>query len=233
MKHLFEVNYRVIGQENQTKISNTKIAVIGVGGLGCSVAHGLVQMGVKHLTLIDSDTVELSNLPRQILFTEKDIGKFKASIAKEKLIPHINKPKIKAFTENFTSKKGSLLIPDADIVVDCTDNYISRFAISHIASELNIPMVYGGVNQFEGQVGVFNYKGSRPFHKVFPNIEHLVEQENCSASGVLPFVVQIIGSLQVAEVFKLITNHKNVLNNKLLCFHTLTGKQRILSLKKV
>jgi adenylyltransferase/sulfurtransferase len=92
-------------------------------------------------------------------------------------------------------------------------------------------MIFGGVQGFEGQVGVFNYKNSRPFHHIFQNINSLLKVENCEASGVLPFVVQTVANYQVIECYKIICNENNVLNNQLLCINTLSNKSRILKLE--
>lgn len=226
MENLFEVHHRLIGKENQKIIESSKVTIVGVGGLGCIVAQNIVRLGVPIVTLIDSDKIETSNLPRQVLFNKNDVGNYKAKIAKLKLDAFSSKAKIKI--DNFTYNNGKKLLDDSDVVIDCTDNYISRYAISRSSKELGIPMIYGGVNGFEGQVGVFNYKGSKSFHEAFPNIDNLIKNETCDASGVLPFVVQIIGALQVTEFYKIQLKESNVLNNKLLCLNTITGNQRIL-----
>lgn len=231
MEDFFEVHHRLIGKENQDSIAATKIAVVGVGGLGCVVAQQLIRLGVKQLTLIDADTVELSNLPRQVLFTQNDVGVAKVDVAKAQLHLFKNDCAIIRKKTHLDSKNAVSLLSESDIVVDCTDSYSSRFAISKACETLNLPMIFGGVDQYEGQVGVFHYKGSKPFHEVFPNLTTLLQQETCEASSVLPFVVNTIGSLQVAEVFKIIIDHDDVLNNALLCVNVLSGKQRILPLK--
>ena len=231
MKDLFEVHEQLIGKDQQAKIRESKVAIIGIGGLGCTVAQGLIRLGIGQLSLCDLDKVELSNLPRQSLFGLEDIGKYKVDSAKEKLLTFPSKPNVKAYKDNFTTKTGKEILQNTDIVVDCTDNISSRYAISKVTEQLGLPMVYGGVDKFQGQVAVFNYKGSKPFHKAFPKLEELLETESCKSSGVLPFVVQILGQYQVAEVFKIITMHKDVLNNRLLSINLLSGKSRILKLK--
>lgn len=230
MGNFFEVHHRLIGKENQKIIETSKVVIVGVGGLGCTVAQNIVRLGVADILLIDSDTIETSNLPRQILFSENDIGYCKAEIAKQKLATFSSKTNIRVEVDRFTNDNGKSFLKNADVVIDCTDNYVSRYAISKASKELNIPMIYGGVHQFEGQIGVFNYKGSKSFHEAFPNIESLIVNETCEASGVLPFVVQIVGAMQVAEFYKIRVENKEVLNNKLLCINTVTGKQRILKI---
>lgn len=212
-------------------LSDAKVAIIGVGGLGCHVAQGLVRLGIKQIRLIDSGKVELSNLPRQVLFDMKDINQFKVDVASEKLTTFSGDLKLDTSTTYLTELNGAELLKNCDIVVDCTDNYASRFAISKTSNTLQIPMVYGGVNQYEGQVGVFNFLQTPTFHHFFPNTEEMLLLEDCTASGVLPFVVSTVASLQIAEIFKIITQNTNVLAGKLLCINVLSSKQRILKLK--
>lgn len=226
----FAVHHRIIGETIQHKVASSHIAVIGVGGLGCSVAQGLVRLGVQHITLIDNDMVQQANLPRQVLFDETDIGAHKVDVAKCKLLLFSKDINVITKTERLTKSNGSKLLTGAEIVMDCTDNPESRYFISEICKELSTPMVYGGVNQFEGQISVFNYEGSPSFHEAFPNKEELINQPNCQDSGVLPFVVQGVANRQVIEAYKIITKDKDLLNNRLLCISFLSGRQRIISL---
>ena len=230
MDELFRINETLIGSENQRLIKTAKVAIVGVGGLGCCVLQSLVRLGVTNMTLIDADHVEDSNLQRQVLFTEKDVGKFKVETAKEKLSLFSKHLNISTFIENLNSKNGTALLKDHDVVFDCTDNFTGRYTISKACKTLNIPVIYGGVNAFEGQVGVFNYKSSKAFHEAFPAEKALLETETCEASGVLVVVVQIIANYQAVEFFKLRTNQKALLNNKLLCVNILSGNQRIIKL---
>lgn len=230
MSSFLEVHHKLIGEDSQAKISSSHIAIVGIGGLGCSVSMGLVRLGVKHLTLIDHDEIEASNIPRQVLFGHGDVGLPKVDVAKQRLLHIFDDLNIVVIMDSISAKNGTNHLKDADIIIDCTDNHIARYAISRCCDTLNIPMIYGGVEGFNGQVGVFCLQGSKPFHIIFPKIEELVGNERCNASGVLPFVVHSIGNLQVIEAFKIMNNETNVLNNKLLCINVLTGKQRIINL---
>ena len=230
MTNFFEVHHKLIGEEQQQLISNSNIAIIGLGGLGCSVAMGLVRLGLKNLTLIDADTIKVSNIPRQLLFNHEDVGLSKVKTSKKVLQKIFDDLNIRCIEEFINSQNGINHLKSSDIVIDCTDNYVARYAISKCCHSLKKTMIYGGVEGFSGQVGVFSYYGSLPFHIVFPNIEKLIIEETCNSSGVLPFVVQTVGTLQVIEAYKIICSLDNVLNNQLLCLNTLTGKQRILNL---
>ncbi len=230
MSSFFEVHHKLIGEDSQANISSSHIAIVGIGGLGCSVAMGLVRLGVKNLTLVDHDKIEDSNIPRQVLFGHGDVGFPKVDVAKQRLLQIFEDLNIVTLKESISAKNGLDHLNQADIIIDCTDNHIARYAISRCCEKLNTPMVYGGVEAFNGQVGVFCLKNSKPFHVLFPKIEALVGNEQCNASGVLPFVVQTVGNLQVIEAYKIMSNENNILNNKLLCLNVLTGKQRIIDL---
>lgn len=228
----FAVHHRLIGKSKQMKIAQTHVAVVGVGGLGCTVAEGLIRLGVQEISLVDFDHIEVSNIPRQSLFFDTDIERPKVEVAKERLAQIFQDTQIHTFQQHFSNTLGKNILQNVDVVMDCTDNYLARYAISESCYEMNIPMVYGGVSQFDGQVGVFNYKGSSPFHHVFPDIKNLLSQHDCAASGVLPFVVQLVGNYQLAEAYKIICEEdEHILNNQLLCLNALTGKRRVLQLK--
>ncbi|MEM9681402.1 MAG: HesA/MoeB/ThiF family protein, partial [Bacteroidota bacterium] len=197
MSAFFQVNHKLIGEEKQQKIASSHVAIVGVGGLGCTVAMGLVRLGVKTLTLIDSDTIEPSNVPRQLLFNHNDVDQPKVRVAKQRLSLIFEDIDIHVHEDFIDNKNGLDYLKTSDLVIDCTDNYLARYTISKSCKTLNIPMIYGGVNKFEGQIGVFNFNSNRAFHDIFPNITELIKHEDCSSSGVLPFVVQHIGNLQV------------------------------------
>ncbi|WP_179339705.1 HesA/MoeB/ThiF family protein [Winogradskyella ludwigii] len=231
MTLFFEVHEKCIGKEKMHQLKNSRIAIVGLGGLGCSVAMGLTRLGIQNLVLADNDHIERSNVARQILFTKSHIGASKVQTAKDALLEIFDDLNITCIQDYITTQNGINILKSADIIVDCTDNYIARYAISKTCESINKPMIFGGVQGFEGQVGVFNYKNSRPFHHIFQNINSLLKVENCEASGVLPFVVQTVANHQVIECYKIICNENNVLNNQLLCINTLSNKSRILKLE--
>nr|WP_321235940.1 HesA/MoeB/ThiF family protein [uncultured Psychroserpens sp.] len=231
MSPYFELHEKIIGQDKMQQLKIAHVAVIGLGGLGCSVAMGLVRLGINKLLLIDNDTIEDSNIPRQILFKNTDKNSSKVKTAKQALLEIFNDLDITCIEDFITTKNGVNYLKDVDIVIDCTDNFIARYAISKSCEFNNKPMIYGGVQGFEGQVGVFNYKNSKPFHLIFPDIDSLLLEENCNASGVLPFVVQTVANMQVIEAYKIICKENNVLINQLSCINILKNKSRILNLK--
>jgi adenylyltransferase/sulfurtransferase len=231
MTSFFEVHEKCLGKEKIDLLKNSRIAVVGLGGLGCSVAMGLTRLGINKLVLVDNDNIEQSNVARQILFTKSNIGASKVKTAKHALTAIFDDLDITCIQDYITVKNGANFLENTDIIVDCTDNYMARYAISKTCESINKPMIFGGVQGFEGQIGVFNFKNSQAFHHIFPDLNSLLNVENCEASGVLPFVVQTVGNFQVIECYKIICNENNVLNNQLLCINTLSNKSRILHLK--
>nr|WP_321225272.1 HesA/MoeB/ThiF family protein [uncultured Psychroserpens sp.] len=230
MSSIFEVQDKLIGKTKSQQLKNSRIAIVGLGGLGCSVAMGIVRLGINNLVLIDNDKIEVSNIPRQILFEKKDIGHSKIVTAKQQLLDIFEDLTINCIDDFITVSNGTKLLENVDIVIDCTDNYMARYAVSKTCLSLKIPMIYGGVQAFEGQIGTFNYNKSKPFHILFPNLNTLLLEEKCEASGVLPFVVQTVANLQIIEAYKIICGEQNVLSNQLLCINTLSNKSRIINL---
>lgn len=207
-----------ISKKGQTAICNTHVAVVGCGGLGCFVAQSLVGLGIGKLTLIDNDTVVLSNLHRQLLYQEKHIGLSKAITAKECLLKNNSAVVITAHTDRLVAANAATLLKDAMIVVDCTDNVASRIHIDTYCNQKKIPMVFGGVKGFEGQVAVFNYLRGKSFQESF-DTSTLLQHENCNDSGVMPYVAAITANLQVNEIIKIIINAKDTLQGYILYFN--------------
>ncbi|MGB0868854.1 MAG: HesA/MoeB/ThiF family protein [Flavobacteriales bacterium] len=227
---LFDVHHKIIGKEIQNQIENTTIAIIGLGGLGCHVAQILYRTGFKNLILIDDDLVQESNLPRQILFHQSDIGKSKVTVAKAEL-ERFCKGNIQCFQKRLTSKNAIQLLKNTAITVDCTDNFTARYAISESCKQLDIPMIYGGVNRFDIQVATFGFQNGMYFHEAFPNKKLLFQSEDCNASGVLPHMIALAANYQVNEIIKMFCS-ENIKTNQLFCFNANTGKQRWINLRK-
>lgn len=148
-----------IGIIGQTKLNNAKVLVIGAGGLGSPVLIYLAAAGIGTIGIVDDDIVSLSNLQRQILYKSSEIGKIKAEIAKQRLLENNPDNIIETYITRINSANASDLARNYDIIVDCTDNYDSRYVIDTVSKQLNIPMVYGAISKYSGQVSVFNYKG--------------------------------------------------------------------------
>ena len=209
-----------IGFKGQQKINNAKILVIGAGGLGCPVLQYLASCGVGTIGVIDFDKIEIHNLHRQILYGIEDIGKQKVVVAEEKLkknYPHIT---IISFNELLTEQNAESVFSQFEIIVDGSDNFYTRYLVNDTCVELNKPLVYGSILNFEGQVSVFNVNGSKNLRHIFPEFPNAEDVPNCDENGVLGALPAIIGSMMALETLKLIIGLP-VLINQLLIIKTL------------
>jgi molybdopterin/thiamine biosynthesis adenylyltransferase len=205
------------GEEGQLKLKAAKVLVIGAGGLGCPVIQYMVAAGVGQIGIVDGDTVSLSNLQRQILYTEEEIGHPKAAIAAAKMNGLNALADIRVFDKFLTEEFADQLFLEYDLVVGCTDNYNSRYLIDQKSREHNIPFVHGAICEFEGQLCVFNYNGSPSYSDLFGT----QPAELSKPGGVVGAIPGIIGSLMAMEVIKIITGLGKVHSNKLLLFNAL------------
>lgn len=209
-----------IGDEGQEKLKKAKVLVIGAGGLSCPVLQYIATAGVGFIGIIDFDTIEIHNLHRQILYTENEIGKEKAIVAKEvvsKLNPLIE---VVAITEKLTIENASTIIAQYDFIVDGSDNFSTRYLVNDTCVILQKPLVYGSILRFEGQVAVFNHKGSKNLRDLFPEIPDPKDVPNCNVNGVLGTLPGIIGTMMAHETLKLIMELPT-LRNELILFNTL------------
>ena len=149
-----------VGIDGQKKLLNATVAIVGMGGLGCPAAQSLITAGVGKLILIDGDIVELSNLHRQPLYGIDDLNKLKVEVAKERLEQLNNKAVIIPIDKYFNEKNGMSFIQNANVIIDATDNIQARQLIDRFSKDANVPMIYGGLFRYEGQVAVLNVNGS-------------------------------------------------------------------------
>jgi adenylyltransferase/sulfurtransferase len=221
-----------IGQAGQEKISKAKVLVVGAGGLGCPALQYLTAAGIGTIGIVDFDSVEESNLHRQILFGTSSIGINKAIAAKnrlEDLNPTIH---IRAYAEKLTPKNAIELFEGYDIIVDGTDNFAARYLINDASILTNKPVVYGAIYKFEGQVSVFNYQNGPNYRCLFATAPKQGSVPNCSEIGVLGVLPGIIGTLQANEVLKIVLGFDNVLSGKLFCFNARTSETITLKITK-
>ncbi|MEM7401543.1 MAG: molybdopterin-synthase adenylyltransferase MoeB [Pseudomonadota bacterium] len=205
----------------QQKLRESKVLLFGAGGLGSPVAMYLAASGLGRITIVDPDNVDLSNLQRQIVHQTEDIGKLKITSAKQTL--HNINPQTSVRTISEVLKAGRLQeeIQNADIVVDATDNFESRFAINAGCVEAEKPLVTGAAIRFEGQVAVFSMQNdSACYQCLFPNQADAL-QESCAETGILGSVTGLIGCIQATEVIKVLLNIGQSLSNKLLLIDAL------------
>jgi sulfur-carrier protein adenylyltransferase/sulfurtransferase len=225
------------GLQGQEKLKAGRVLVIGSGGLGSPVLLYLAAAGVGHIGIVDFDTVDDSNLQRQVLFTTEDIGKSKAETAKKRLIalnPHLD---IVVYKTRFTRENALELIANYDVVADGTDNFPTRYLVNDacvLAGKVN---VYASIFQFEGQVSVFNYPqadGTRGpnYRDMFPEPPPPGLVPNCAEGGVLGVLPGIIGSMQASEVIKVLTGVGKPLVGRLFLFDAASFTTRILKVQK-
>lgn len=211
------------GKSGQEKLANASVIVIGAGGLGCPVLQILAASGVGKIGIVDFDVVDFHNLHRQFLFTENDIGKPKVEVAKKHLQQLNSEIEIEIFNEKMTNQNGIERIENYDVVVDCTDNFTTRYIINDVCFLLKKPLVYGSLFRYEGQVSVFNVEQdgmTTNYRDLFPIPPNPDEVPNCNEAGVLPTISAMIGTIQANEVIKLLIGSKDVLVHQLLVLNT-------------
>ncbi len=212
---------RDFGLESQEKLAQAKVLVVGAGGLGIPVLTYLNAMGVGTLGIVDADEVSVSNLHRQVLYCENDVGHSKVAVAIKKLANQNSDTKLVPFDTFLTRDNAMGVIKDFDLVVDASDNFPTRYLINDACVILKKPFVYGALHSFEGQVSVFNYQGGPTYRCLFPNMPAANEIPNCNEHGVLGIIPGIVGNFQALEVVKILTGIGEVLSGKLLLYNGL------------
>ena len=221
-----------VGVSGQLKLKNSKVLVVGAGGLGCPVLQYLTAAGVGTIGIIDADTIEQSNLQRQILFTKSDIGRKKVTVAASQLQALNLNVCFEMYAEYLTINNALALFENYEIIVDGTDNFATRYLINDAAVLSNKPVVFGSIYKFSGQVSVFNYNYGPTYRCLYPNPPKSNAMSNCSDVGVLGVLPGIIGCFQANEVIKIILGIGTVLSGTLLTFDALSMKQRLLHFEK-
>ena len=203
-----------IGEEGQAKLEAAKVLIVGVGGLGSPIALYLAGAGVGTIGLVDDDVVSISNLHRQILYSEVQTGELKALCASMRLKALNSDIRVNAYPKRLTEENVRELISQYDIVVDGCDNFSTRYLINDVCVELGKPYVYGAICGFEGQVAVFNYRTNKNYRDLYPCEEEMLSMPS-PPKGVIGVTPAITGSIEAAEVIKIINNYDTVLSGKL------------------
>lgn len=213
-----------IGEVGQLKLKRSKVLVVGAGGLGCPVLQYLSAAGVGTIGIADFDQIDASNLHRQVLFSYSSLGKSKALEAKKRLLENNPFIDIETIIEGITIGNAEEVISRFDLVVDCTDNYNTRYLINDSCVLLNKPLVYGAIYKFEGQVSVFNYNKGPSYRCLYNEPPAEKSIANCATTGVIGVLPGIIGSLQANEALKLILEIGKPLSGKLLQYNAQTNQ---------
>lgn len=211
-RHIMLKNMDIDGQE---KLWNSKVLLIGVGGLGCAVAQYLTTSGIGEITLVDDDTVDITNLQRQVLHHEANVGMNKCASAKASLIALNNEITIHTINHRLIGEALAEAVNSHDIVIDCCDNLTTRNLLNQQCFLYKKALISGAAIRMEGQVTVYDMQASSPCYYCLSNTfgEQVL---TCSEAGVLSPVVGIIGSIQACETIKVLTGIGNPLIGKLL-----------------
>jgi len=218
-----------IGEPGQQKLRNSAVLVIGAGGLGSPVLMYLAAAGVGTIGIVDHDEVQPGNLQRQILYDTGDITRPKVEAAAERLADLNPLITVRIYPVRFSEENATELLQGYDIAVDCTDNFASRYLLSDATLAAGIPMVYGAVSQFMGQVSVFNYRGGPSYRDLYPEERRDAADATPSEQGVIGALPGIIGSYQACEVIKIITGAGDVLSGRLLQADALNVRTEIIA----
>ena len=224
--------FPIIGIDGQLKLKNSNILVVGSGGLGSPVLLYLAAAGIGSITAIDGDNIDYTNLQRQIVFNENEVGKNKAQQAILNLKELNSACSYSYIPENLTKKNARQLIKSRDIIVDCSDNFETRYLINTISREFSIPLVSASILKFQAQISVFNYKGGPCYECLYPSQPPNAFMPNCSENGVIGSLPGVAGSIQATEVFKILLGLEGILSGKLLTIDLLSHKYQTFTISK-
>lgn len=231
-----QINLPEIGEGGQKRLRAASVLVVGAGGLGCPALLYLAAAGVGKIGIVDGDKIERSNLHRQVLYSDRDVGDSKAEVAAKKIKALNPDLKIISYTDWLSNRNAMEIIRDYDIVVDGTDNFPARYLINDACFFLDKPFVYGSVYRFEGQVSVFNWKSKKDkgpnYRDLFPDPPPPELVPDCSEAGVLGVLPGLIGTMQATEVIKAITGMGGFLTGRLLLFDAVQYETQITTIEK-
>ncbi len=221
-----------VGMDGQLKLKQAKVLCIGTGGLGAPLGLYLAAAGVGRIGLVDFDTVDFTNLQRQVLFGTSDVGRPKIEAAAEHLRNLNPLIQIDSFETRLSSENALDLFKDYDIIVDGTDNFPTRYLVNDACVLLGKPNVYGSIFRFEGQITIFGAPGGPCYRCLYPEPPPPGLVPSCAEGGVLGVLPGIVGTIQAAETLKLIIGKGDPLIGRLLLFDALGMKFRELKLRK-
>lgn len=221
------------GIEAQEKVSAAKVLIVGAGGLGSPAAYYLAAAGVGHITLVDDDEVDLSNLQRQILHNSERVGVNKAQSGQQTLQALNPLITIEPLAQRLSDADLDRLMPQYDVVLDCTDNFATRHAINRAAVRHRVPIVSGAGIRFAGQISVYDLRDDQApcYHCLFPEADD-VQELRCATTGVLGPLVGMVGCIQAAEALKVIGGFGEPLVGRLLSVDALTMQWHTVRFRK-
>ena len=215
-----QIILKKVGVNGQKKIFCAKVLIIGMGGLGCPLFTYLAASGVGTIGIVDHDKVEISNLNRQTLYSNSDIGKYKVDQAKAKILKLNKKINIKTYKKKLNTNNINSIIKLFDIICDGTDNYASRYLINDQCKKNKKILISAAISKFDGHLYKFNFKKKGPCYRCFmPEIP--TNENNCESEGIFSPVAGVLGSLQANEVLKTILNFKNSVDGQMIVFNSI------------
>jgi molybdopterin-synthase adenylyltransferase len=222
-----------IGIEGQEKLLASHALVIGAGGLGSPAAYYLASAGLGRITLVDNDTVDLTNLQRQILHTTERVGQPKAESGRQTLTRINPEIDIVALTERAEGERLDELVRAASVVLDCSDNFVTRHAINRACAANRVPLVSGAAIRFDGQISVFDMRNpNAPCYACLFPPDQQFEEVQCSTMGVFAPLVGIIGAMQAAEALKVVAGIGDTLAGRLLLLDARTMEWNVIRVKR-
>lgn len=231
LRYSRQIELENFGIKGQEKLKQAKVLIVGVGGLGSIASLLLVASGVGKIGLVDGDSVSLSNLHRQIIYKQSQIGERKAEKAKENLSSLNSNCDIVAYDEYLTEENAERIISEYDIVLDCCDNFATRYVINDACLRLGKPFVYSAIEECRGQIAFFEpNNGKANYRTLYPNESELKQEEN-SSKAVIATLPALAASLATNEAIRFLVNGKSELKDKLLCIDLTTLNIQIFNLE--
>ncbi len=225
-KYSRQITLDEIGQSGQLKLMSAKVLIVGVGGLGVPALQYLAGAGVGTIGIIDGDVIDLSNLQRQVIYSELDLGKPKVEAAEAYAKSLNSEICIHSYHEHLTFEKALSIFPEYDIIIDGTDNFEARYLINDAAVNTDKPVVSGALFKYEGQLTVYHYQNGPTYRCLFPKEDSL--GFGCNETGILGPMAGLIGSLMAMEVLKVLLSIGDVLSGKIQVFKGLTNSSMLI-----
>ncbi len=233
MRYQKQIILPELGEAGQLRLAMGSVLVIGAGGLGCPALQYLAAAGVGRIGIADFDLVEESNLHRQVLYTEQDLGQPKAEVAARRLRAMNSAVEFQVFREQISTQNALEILAGFDVILDASDNFPTRYLVDDACRLLEKPLIYGSVFRFEGQMSVFHWPVNgvcTGYRDLFPEPPQPGEVADCNEAGVLGVLPGIIGTMQAAEAIKLIAGLGTPMANRLCCYQLLTHSTYTLDL---
>lgn len=220
-----QVILKEFGLASQKKLANSSVLVIGAGGLGCPAILYLAAAGIGKIGIVDGDLINISNLNRQIIYKESDLNKNKSKVAAHHIKEKYHDNIVEAYDVFLNNQNAFSIIKKYDVILDCCDNFSTRYMITDACAILDKPLIYGAIYAYEGQISVFNIvskKGEKfTYRDLFPNPPEPSQIPDCNTTGVLGVLPGIIGTMQATEAIKIIAGMGKILVGEILYYNLL------------